>query len=46
LNLRSFTYDSKIGKIVQEKVKKVHVTKGTPISVVTHVPGDVDLVAT
>jgi hypothetical protein len=43
LDLRSFTYDSKTGRIVQEWVKKVSVTEGAPISVVTHVPvtGDV-----
>jgi hypothetical protein len=50
LDLRSFTYDSKTGRIVQERVKKVPVTEGAPISVVTQVPviGDVreDPVAT
>jgi hypothetical protein len=37
LHLRSFTYDNKTWKIVQEQVKKVLVTEGAPISVVTHV---------
>jgi hypothetical protein len=50
LDLISFTYDSKIGRLVQERVKKVPVTKGAPISVVTQVliTGDVkeDLVET
>jgi hypothetical protein len=43
LDLRSFTYDSKTSRIVQERVKKVPVTEGAPISVVTQVPviGDV-----
>jgi hypothetical protein len=42
-NLRSFTYDNKSGKIVQEKVKKVPTTQGMSISVLTQVPiiGDV-----
>jgi hypothetical protein len=41
--LRSFTYDNKTGKIVQEKIKKVPTTQGMPISVLTQVPitGDV-----
>jgi hypothetical protein len=43
LDLRSFTYDNKTGRIVQEQVRKVPTTEGMPISVVTHVPvtGDV-----
>jgi hypothetical protein len=38
LNLRSFTYDSKTDKIMQEQLKKVPTTEGIPILVVTHVP--------
>lgn len=43
LDLRSFTYDSRTGRIMQEQVKKVPTTEGMPLSVVTHVPviGDV-----
>jgi hypothetical protein len=37
-NLRSFTYDNKTGKIVQEQVKKVPTTQGMPVSVLTQVP--------
>jgi hypothetical protein len=36
--LRSFTYDIKTGKIVQEKVRKVPTTQGIPISVLAQVP--------
>jgi hypothetical protein len=50
LDMRSFTYDSKTGRIMEERVKKVPVIEGVPISVVTQVPiiGDVkeDHVAT
>lgn len=35
LNLRSFTYDSKSDKIMQEKVKMVPKTQGISISVLT-----------
>jgi hypothetical protein len=38
LGLRSFTYDSKTGRILKERVKKVPMTKGAPLSVVTQVP--------
>jgi hypothetical protein len=38
LNLRSFTYENKTGRTVQEKVNKVLVTEGALISIVTHVP--------
>jgi hypothetical protein len=38
LNLRSFTYDNKTGKIMQEQVKKVPTTQGMPILVLTQVP--------
>jgi predicted nuclease with TOPRIM domain len=43
LYLRRFTYESKTGGIVQERVKKMLVMKGDTISVVTRVPviGDV-----
>jgi hypothetical protein len=37
-NLRSFIYDNKIGKIVQEQVKKIPTAQGMPISVLTQVP--------
>jgi hypothetical protein len=42
-NLRSFTYDNKTGKIMQEKVNKVLTTQGMLISVLMQVPitGDV-----
>jgi len=50
MNLRSLTYNNKTCTIVQDKVKKVLVTEGASISVVTHVPvtGDVreDTIAT
>jgi hypothetical protein len=38
LDLKIFTFDSKIDKIVQEQVKKLLVTEGMPILVFTHVP--------
>jgi hypothetical protein len=38
LDLRSFTYDSKYDRIVQERVKKVSTIEGSPLSVVTQVP--------
>jgi hypothetical protein len=37
-DLRSFTYDSKTSRILQERLKKVPTTKGSPISMVTQVP--------
>jgi hypothetical protein len=37
LDLKSFMYDSKIGRIVQEQVKKMPVLEGDHISVVTQV---------
>jgi hypothetical protein len=37
-NLNKFTYDKVSGKIVQEQVKKVPVTGGNPISVLTQTP--------
>lgn len=37
-NLKKFTYDKVLGKIVQEKVKKLQVTLGNPISVLTQNP--------
>jgi hypothetical protein len=38
LDLRSFNYDSKTDKIVQEQIKKVPATEGMLVSVVTHFP--------
>jgi hypothetical protein len=38
LDLRSFTYDRKTDKIIQEQLRKVLATEGMPILVVTHVP--------
>jgi hypothetical protein len=38
LYLKSFTYENKISRIVKEQVKKISLTEGEPISVVTHVP--------
>jgi hypothetical protein len=37
-NMRNFTYDNKLGKLVQERVNKVLTTQGMPISVLTQVP--------
>jgi hypothetical protein len=37
-NLNKFTYDKVSGRIVQEQVKKVSVTGGNPISVLTQTP--------
>jgi hypothetical protein len=37
LDLLSFTYDSKTGRIVKERVEKVPVIEGAPFSVVTQV---------
>jgi hypothetical protein len=41
--MRSFTYDRKYGKIVQDKVNKVSKTQGMSILVLTQVPiiGDI-----
>jgi hypothetical protein len=38
LDLRSFTYDSKTSRIMQERVKNMSVMEGDPISVITQVP--------
>jgi hypothetical protein len=35
INMKSFMYDSKSGKIVQEEIKKVTTTQGMLISVLT-----------
>ena len=37
LDIRSFMYDIKTGRIVQERVKNMPVMEGDLISVVTHV---------
>ena len=35
LNLNKFTYDKAIGSILQEQLRKVSITRGNPISLLT-----------